>query len=194
VTPDVWDEARRSFRPQRYLTERTSHGGGRYLDDPYAWISRAELTTYTLNQLLRDTDVMSMAHSLEVRVPLLDHRLVEAVVAFPQEVKTQGTGIKPLFGAALGDLLPPAVRERTDKTGFVFPFSDWMRGPLRARLEGALDAGLHSHLLNHDSALEAWRRFQDGRLHWSRAWALAVLCQDVTHGSKAGIIDQAAIS
>jgi asparagine synthase (glutamine-hydrolysing) len=194
VTPDIWDEARRSFQPQSYLTTRTNLGGGRYVDDPYAWVSRAELTTYTLNQLLRDTDVMSMAHSLEVRVPLLDHRLVEAVVALPQRVKTQGTGMKPLFGAALGDLLPPAVRNRTEKTGFVFPFSDWMRGPLRARLEGALDVGLHTHLLNHDRALDAWRRFQEGRLHWSRAWALAVLCQDVTHGSSGGFVDQAALS
>jgi asparagine synthase (glutamine-hydrolysing) len=179
VTPEIWHAARHQFQPQQYLADRVTETGGRYTDDPYAWISRAELTTYTLNQLLRDTDVMSMAHSLEVRVPLLDHRLVEAVVRMPQRVKTQGSRIKPLFAAALSDLLPPPVRNRTEKSGFVFPFADWMRGSLRLRLEGALDAGLQVHLLDSGEVNGAWRRFQDGSLHWSRAWALAVLCHDI---------------
>ena len=60
---------------------------------------------YMGNQLLRDTDVMSMRHSLEVRVPLLDDRLVERVLAMPAGVKV-GAGNKPLLVDSVGDLLP----------------------------------------------------------------------------------------
>ena len=141
----------------------------------FNWVSRAELRTYTHHQLLRDTDAMSMAHSLEVRVPLLDHVLVEAVLRLPPEAKTEGQGPKPLLLRAVGDLLAPEVRDRRDKQGFTFPFAVWLRGPLRKHVRAALDARPDFTLLRRDAVEDVWRAFEDGRVHGSRVWALAVL-------------------
>lgn len=91
-------------------------------------ISRRELAGYMRNQLLRDADVMSMAHGLEVRVPLLDQELVEQVARLPGDFKTDGRRLKPLLVDAVRDLLPDAVVERP-KAGFTLPFETWLRGP-----------------------------------------------------------------
>src|SRR5207302_7039764 len=121
LQPDVWDEVGNAFDPAAYVSARAdSQDSGRPRAD-FAWSTRAELRTYTLNQLLRDTDVMSMAHSLEVRVPLLDHCLVEAVLGLPGEAHGKSPFPKPLLATALRDLLPGTISERRDKQGFVFP-------------------------------------------------------------------------
>ena len=170
VHPDVW-EAAASFDAVAHVAERAVCADG----PAFNWVSRAELGTYTHHQLLRDTDAVSMAHSLEVRVPLLDHRLVEAVLRLPPEVKRAGDGPKPLLLRAVGDLLAPEVRARRDKQGFTFPFEVWMRGPLRDHVRAALDARPDFSLLRRDAVEGVWRAFEEGRVHWSRVWALAVL-------------------
>ncbi|MEZ4736433.1 MAG: asparagine synthase (glutamine-hydrolyzing), partial [Caldilineaceae bacterium] len=90
IHPDLWHEAQKSFDPIAHVAanadDRKSTIENR--KSTMAWISRAELRTYTHHQLLRDTDAMSMAHSLEVRVPLLDRVLVEAVLRLPTAIKT----------------------------------------------------------------------------------------------------------
>jgi asparagine synthase (glutamine-hydrolysing) len=151
-----------------HIAERAGAPGG----DAFGWVSRAELRTYTHHQLLRDTDVMSMAHSLEVRVPLLDHRLVEAILRLPAALKRAGAGPKPLLARAVADLLPPLVRDRRDKQGFTLPFDRWLRGPLGPRLDALAAAPA---VLRPGALVAARRRFEAGRLHWSRLWALAVL-------------------
>ena len=80
--------------------------------------------------LLRDADVMSMAHGLEVRVPLLDQDVVELVARLPGEFKLDAHRDKGLLVDAIGDVLPPAVTRRP-KMGFTLPFQAWLRGPLR---------------------------------------------------------------
>lgn len=167
LRPELWAAAQ-GFDPVGHIAERAGAPG----DDPFAWVSRAELRTYTHHQLLRDADVMSMAHSLEVRVPLLDHRLVEAILALPAAAKRAGAGPKPLLARAVADLLPPLVRERRDKRGFTLPLERWLRGPLGPRLD-ALAAS--PTLLRPGALAAARRRFAAGRLHWSRLWALAAL-------------------
>jgi asparagine synthase (glutamine-hydrolysing) len=141
--------------------------------DLFSWVSRAELGHYTQNQLLRDTDVMSMAHSLEVRVPLLDHRLVELVLQLPTAYKLNGGSPKPLLRQAAGDLLPELVSQRRDKQGFTFPFTRWLRGPLRPLL--AQYGGGMAGWLDRAAVTAVYRGFERGRVHWSRAWALVVL-------------------
>jgi asparagine synthase (glutamine-hydrolysing) len=88
------------------------------------------LTRRGLPELLRYEDRNSMAHSLEARVPFLDHRLVELCFSLPPHELIRGGETKSLLRRALGDLLPPAVRERRDKLGFVTPEAEWLRGPL----------------------------------------------------------------
>jgi asparagine synthase (glutamine-hydrolysing) len=127
------------------------------------------------SQLLRDTDVMSMAHSLEVRVPFLDHRLVEAVVALPARLKQAGSGPKPLLHTALDGALPPLIRARAGKQGFVFPLDRWMRGPLRSTVELLLSDAEASGWLRPNAVRDIWSSYESGKLHWSRAWSLAVL-------------------
>jgi len=139
-------------------------------------ITFAEARTYMHDVLLRDTDQMSMACGLEVRVPLLDHRLVEYVMGLPDRVKT-GAGTKPLLVDSLGDTLPAAVR-RTGKRGFVLPLEDWMRGDLREFCETHLEEPALARIgLRASTVQRLWTTFQqaDRRTRWSRPWTLVAL-------------------
>jgi asparagine synthase (glutamine-hydrolysing) len=88
------------------------------------------LTARGLPELLRYEDRNSMAHSLEARVPFLDVRLVELLFSLRADELIRNGRTKDVLRRALGDLLPPVVRDRTDKLGFVTPEARWMRGPL----------------------------------------------------------------
>lgn len=90
-----------------------------------AQYSIAELNGYTQNVLLKDTDQMSMANSLEVRVPFFDHDLVEYVLGVPDQYKYPKYP-KSLLVESLGDLLPNEIVHRK-KMGFTFPWAQWMR-------------------------------------------------------------------
>ena len=88
------------------------------------------LTRRGLPELLRYEDRNSMAHSLEARVPFLDYRLVELCFSLPGHELVGGGQTKAVLRRALRDLLPPIVRERRDKLGFVTPEKRWLRGRL----------------------------------------------------------------
>lgn len=175
VTPEVWNEGLQGFDPVAQVLAaagKPPRGG----EDRMAWISRAELRTYTHHQLLRDTDAMSMAHSLEVREPLLDVPLVEAALRLPDAAKrNHATGPKPLLAQAMDGLLPAAVAERRDKQGFTFPFARWLGGPLQAQVEARLAALDGSGLLRPGAAQAVYQDYRQGRVHWSRPWALVAL-------------------
>ncbi|MFQ3674823.1 MAG: asparagine synthase (glutamine-hydrolyzing) [Aggregatilineales bacterium] len=144
--------------------------------DEFNWVSRAELRTYTQNQLLRDTDVMSMAHSLEVRVPFFDTALVQAALMLPANAKVSPNGQpKPLLAQAIKQTVPAAITARRDKQGFTFPFEVWLRGPLRQRIAALLDAGVTSGLLKPNAPQQLFERFDRRQLHWSRLWAVGVV-------------------
>ncbi len=139
--------------------------------DPVSDIGVLELRGYMHNQLLRDTDVMSMAHSLEVRVPFLDHVLVEFASSLPLHLRANGRPPKWLLLQALGDSLPPQATG--PKRGFTFPLGVWMQGALRPRVEDALR---HGGGVFSTGAIEGLRSaVQSGRAHWSRLWAVVVL-------------------
>ncbi len=140
-------------------------------------VSYAEARTYMHDVLLRDTDQMSMEHGLEVRVPLLDHGLVEYVMGLSETAKDPGGVPKRLLLDALGDHLPSSVRR--PKRGFVLPLDAWMRTELRPFCEQQLGPdGLSRHaILNGDAIHSVWRSFManDGTITWSRPWALVAL-------------------
>ncbi len=158
------------FDPVDYVGARA---GSEAASDLFSWTSRAELGVYTTNQLLRDTDVMSMAHSLEVRVPLLDERLVEGVLRLPASVKAGGS--KSLLLAALGSDLPESVRTRKQKQGFTFPFGAWLRGPLRERARSMVHDAADAFNLDAGTVSRVWSDFEAGKTHWSRPWAILAL-------------------
>lgn len=139
-------------------------------------ISWLEMRSYMVSTLLRDTDCVSMARSLEVRVPLLDTPLVEFVSALPDEARGNGLRPKALLVEALKDVLPPEILAQPKRT-FTLPWEEWLRGPLRARIEvsfAELAPGLAAHL-HRAGAQTVWNNFLAGKTSWSRPWSLYVL-------------------
>jgi asparagine synthase (glutamine-hydrolysing) len=138
------------------------------LPDDFARISWAELTGYMRRMLLRDSDQMSMAVSLELRVPFLDHGLVEYSLGLPAAEKRRYGGTKGLLVEACRDLLPPAVYERP-KRGFALPMEKWMAGPLVPFVEEGLREVVERGWLSGEF-IAATRR-----MHWTRSWSIVVL-------------------
>jgi asparagine synthase (glutamine-hydrolysing) len=178
VGDDLVDDAARFGDPYVTLLERAMASSSADLD-LMSLVSYAEARTYMHDVLLRDTDQMSMRHGLEVRVPLLDHKLVEYVMGLPDAVK-QSTEDRPkrLLLESLGTTLPEECVNRP-KRGFVLPFDLWMRNDLRAFCEHHLGAdGLASRgPFQSETLQKMWHAFManNGRTTWSRPWTLVAL-------------------
>jgi asparagine synthase (glutamine-hydrolysing) len=143
-------------------------------------VSRAEIRGYLVNTLLRDADAMSMAHSLEVRVPFVDHRMVEFALSLPGHLKLNGTGGKAVLKRAVTDLLPPAILHRP-KSYFSMPLHEWAAGPLLPRIREHLRSAAIIDLFG-SAALERMERAAAAR-HETQAWAVAILARWLeTHG------------
>ena len=145
--------------------------------DPINRVSYLESRCYMLNTLLRDSDVMSMAHGLEMRVPLIDHLLAAKLLALPGAWKMDAHTPKPLLTGALRGALPDEIVHRR-KTGFTLPFEHWLRGELRPELDtvlGRVASGPLASVLNPAAAGRVWKDFQRGATSWSRPWSLYIL-------------------
>jgi asparagine synthase (glutamine-hydrolysing) len=144
--------------------------------EPIAGISWLEMRTYMASTLLRDTDTVSMARSLEVRVPLLDTPLVEFVGSLPDRARRQPGVQKALLVQALGDLLPQEILAQRKRT-FTLPWEEWLRGPLRARMEASFSDLAPSLVqqLRPGGVPSVWTDFLAGKTTWSRPWSLYVL-------------------
>jgi asparagine synthase (glutamine-hydrolysing) len=136
---------------------------------PEERISALEMRQYLQVQLLRDTDAMSMRHSLEVRTPLVDRDLLAATVKVPAALRRAGPAKRQLRVAPRPPV-PDALWNRT-KQGFTLPFDRWLR-------TGGIPIALPEHpWLRGDAVRAVARDFARGRQHWSRVWALLVLRQ-----------------
>jgi asparagine synthase (glutamine-hydrolysing) len=167
--PDAWRGAQWS----RWLADAAREAQSR---DKFTAVSWLELRSYLLSTLLRDTDAMSMHHSLEVRVPFLDSALVEYVLGLPESVKGNLNQPKALLITALADLLPKDLMAQRKRT-FTFPWEKWMRGPLLQKIAAGLgdwSPALESSFQGKD-AQAVWTDFLAGRTTWSRPWSLYVL-------------------
>ena len=109
-------------------------------DHPLSMIQYLDMKTYLVGDILTKVDRASMAHSLEVRVPLLDHQFAEWVSGLPPEYRLRGSDGKHILKKALVSQLPNSVLYRR-KMGFAIPLANWFRGPLKARLRGDLLGG-----------------------------------------------------
>lgn len=138
-------------------------------------VSIAEISTYMQNVLLRDTDQMSMAHALEVRVPFIDYTLVEYVLGLPDKYKVPKTP-KKLLVDSLGDLLPDEIVNRP-KMGFTFPWKLWIKNELKQFCENKLYALSKRKPFNEQGVMKLWEAFlkDNPRITWSRIWYLVVL-------------------
>jgi len=145
---------------------------------PVQIISAWELRTYMTDVLLRDSDVFSMAHSLELRVPFVDRTLLEWLWPQPDYFKFDPRVMKRALADATADVVPAAIRQRR-KQGFTLPFALWMRQELRPFLEDTFSpASLGAcPWLEVSAVTQLWQKFKttgDTRA-WSRVWAVAML-------------------
>lgn len=145
------------------------------------------LRGYTTNQLLRDIDAASMAHSLEVRVPYLDPVVADTALSLPDHAKLGATpksqadvgrsyreaGTKRVLLDVAKSLLPPGFDERP-KRGFAMPFGNWLRGPLKEVMTDTLSelSVRRRGLLNANEVAVVRDEFLEGRSDWSRVWLL----------------------
>jgi len=154
--------------------ERTA-GEARKLE-PFAGVSWLEMRTYMASTLLRDTDAVSMARSLEVRVPLLDTPLVEYMGSLPDAARRRPGAQKALLAEALGDLVPQEILAQRKRT-FTLPWEEWLRGPLRGRMEASFadPAPPLAAYVRPGGLRSVWTEFLAGKTSWSRPWSLHVL-------------------
>lgn len=126
------------------------------------WI---ESNLYMQNQLLRDADVMSMAHGVEIRVPFLDNEFVKTVQNIRSDIKYRGSYPKQLLIDSFKSELPAGIWNRP-KMGFSFPFTEWMQ-----HSEFVADT-MHKAGVQGENNL---RKFKDGDMHWSQLMSLLLL-------------------
>ena len=130
-------ELRRQLQGYRAVEVLRRHAQASPAQDPLSQVQYLDLKTYLPGDILTKVDRASMAHALEVRSPLLDHELVAWLSGLPPQLKLRGGTGKYLLKQALRPLLPDDLRYRR-KMGFSVPLADWLRGPLRQRLQQRL--------------------------------------------------------
>jgi asparagine synthase (glutamine-hydrolysing) len=148
--------------------------------DEVAAAQRHDMLTYLGDDLLVKTDIASMAYSLELRAPLLDHRLCGLGLGLPMDLKLNWLRGKLALREAFAGLVPPEVFRRP-KRGFAVPLADWLRGPLREALrQSVLDSGFLAGggILNPAAVRALVDEHLSGRAdHSHRLWALMILAR-----------------
>lgn len=144
--------------------------------DPLEWILLTDMETYLPDDELRKADRLSMWHSLEVRVPFLDHKLVEFVASIPSHYKLKGWHKKYILIKSLGNLLPISTLKRR-KQGFSIPLSQWLRGPLKNLVQEQLSSPVLRDLglFNEGFIQRMVKEHQHGvENHETKVWAILV--------------------
>jgi asparagine synthase (glutamine-hydrolysing) len=160
--------------PADFLTAALAQSGGR---DVVSAASLADLVTYLPGDLCQKVDTATMAHGLECRQPLLDHRVVELAAAMPAGLKLHGRRGKWILRQAFGHLLPREVFERR-KAGFGVPLDHWFRAELRELAHDTLlgDRALGRGYFRRDAIEQLLDQHASGRFdHAARLWSLLVL-------------------
>ena len=145
--------------------------------DPLDRALYVDVNTYLVDDILTKVDKMSMAVSLEARVPLLDHKLLEFAASVPTSLKLKNGRSKHLLRRLLERHVPPAIVNRP-KQGFAVPVSDWLRGPLSSMVTDLLQDGrLRDRGIFDSSAIRRmWKEHKAReRDHGHRLWSLVML-------------------
>ena len=156
----------------KWITKSLKPGSDAFSLPFLSKVSLVELHTYLGHTLLRDTDMFSMAHSLEVRTPFLDHKLVTKVLALGDEFKpprSKSSPPKSLLVEALGGMVSDDISMR-EKQGFVLPWDEWLEGPLAQIYSEGIEALTSSGLVQKLAVQKVLSAST-----WSRKWSLSVL-------------------
>ncbi|KQW90198.1 asparagine synthase [Massilia sp. Root418] len=165
---------RAGLQGYRAIDVMRGHAANSPTDDPLSLIQYIDMKTYLPGDILTKVDRASMAHALEVRVPLLDHKLVEWISGLPSSMKLRGGEGKYVFKKSLEQHLPHDILYRK-KMGFAVPLAAWFRGPLAQRVRDSLlgpmlaDTGIFNKAFLH----ELVEHHQSGRRDYSAPiWTL----------------------
>ena len=140
--------------------------------DPLSRIQYVDIKTYLPDDILVKVDRASMAHSLEVRAPILDHKLIEFAASMPSTLKLRGTNGKYIFKKALKRVLPDSVLYRP-KMGFAVPLARWFRTELKELAHNVIFSRNGDSLLNQASVRRVWQEHQSGlRNRSTELWTL----------------------
>ena len=134
------DALKRDLQDYRAVEVFRRHASRAPTDHPLSLVQYLDMKTYLVGDILTKVDRASMAHALEVRVPILDHRLVDWISGISPQMKLKGREGKYLFKKALEPLLPKEILYRP-KMGFAVPLASWFRGPLKQRVRDGLLGG-----------------------------------------------------
>jgi asparagine synthase (glutamine-hydrolysing) len=159
---------------ERILAKLRDRAGSNDDLAPFLWFDQRY---FLPDDILTKTDRMSMAHSLEVRPPFLDHRIVEFAASLPASLKIRGSRQKVLLKELMRNKLPPSVLQRK-KIGFDIPVHDWLRGCLRSLVQEVLMDGTceHAGLFRRDVIEMLMRHHLERRVNVGyHLWGLMVL-------------------
>jgi asparagine synthase (glutamine-hydrolysing) len=134
-------------------------------NDPLSRIQYVDIKTYLVDDILTKVDRASMANSLEVRCPLLDHKLMELAARMPSTLKLHRNQGKYVFKKSLEHVLPREILTRSKK-GFAVPVAEWFRGELKPYAQDALFER-HDEILNESFLKSCWNQHQRGQRDWS---------------------------
>jgi asparagine synthase (glutamine-hydrolysing) len=165
-------------------------------EDPLSLIQYIDLKTYLVGDINTKVDRAGMAHSLEVREPLMDHTLVEWLATLPSSYKLHGGEGKWLFKRALEPHLSQEVLYRP-KMGFAVPLASWFRGPLRARVREAVlgDRLLDTGLFERRAVAQLVDQHQSGvRDHSGPLWSLLMFDAFMSRQMASGVQADARMS
>jgi asparagine synthase (glutamine-hydrolysing) len=144
--------------------------------DPTTRMQYLDLHTWMRGDILVKADRMSMAHSLEVRVPFLDRRVWEVASRIPVEHRLDGAQTKVAMRRALSAIVPPSIVERP-KLGFPTPHRQWLAGPMFEWVDHLLATSPCGHLLDLDYARRLLREHRAGEAdHARKVWTVMVFC------------------
>src|SRR5882672_8699373 len=161
------------FEPSLDASRRAAFATGAH-GDPVDGAFRVDLEAYLPDDLLAMADRMSMSHSLEVRAPFCDHRIVEASLGLASRTKIPGARLKALLKIAFAGVLPDAVLSHP-KQGFMIPLGEWLRRDLRPTLDELLAPDqVRARGLFEVEAVERLKRehLSGARTHADRLWTL----------------------
>ncbi len=165
------------YRAVDVFKEYAHKAPGQASEDPLSLIEYLDMKTYLVDDILTKVDRASMAHSLEVRVPMLDHKYIEWISGLPARLKLKGQTGKYILKKSLEPYVPHDVLYRK-KMGFAVPLENWFRGPLKERIKQTIlsEAFLDSGFFNAEYIKEMIDLHHSGKRENSSAiWTLMML-------------------